>query len=432
MHAMRERGYRAMRYDETAKADAKRVQGFMETQVGTEAPVSSFRLVFSVAILGFTLMSPQACRRHQSIQEESFQKEVQQIVSERGLPGMTAAYGLEDGTVRVFAVGSADREERIPMRPNSRMLAASIGKTFTAATALALSAEGVLDLDAPIRQYIGDEKWLSRLPNGDTITTRHLLTHSSGIADHVKSAGFAREFLKQIRGERPPITPRELVSFVLDMPAHCKPGNGFYYSDTGYIIAGLIVEKAGGNDLYAQIRSRFLIPLGLSLTTPSDRKHLPGLASGYLSPDNVFGLPEKTTYRPEEMVWNPRVEWAGGGFVSNPRDLVLWTKALYEGRAIPGNYREALLQGVRVGPSVRYGLATVITENPGGTYASFGHKGWIPGYCSSIRYYTRHKAAVAFQINSDVGLRGRQDAIGEIESRLYRVLFDPARRRETP
>ncbi len=108
-----------------------------------------------------------------------------------GFPGATAAYVLPDGTVGVVATGMADRETATPMTVRSRMLAASIGKTFVGATAIALAQEGLLDLDAPISQYVGDRPWFSRLPNHSDITLHHLLTHSSGLPDHVHLASFA-------------------------------------------------------------------------------------------------------------------------------------------------------------------------------------------------------------------------------------------------
>lgn len=124
------------------------------------------------------------------------------------------------------------------------------------------------------------------------------------------------------------------------------------------------------------------------------------------------------------MVWNPGIEWAGGGFISNSRDLAIWGKAFYEGKALSGNYLRQLLQAVPAGSSVQYGIATVIRDD-GDRNTIYGHKGWIPGYCSSLQYYKKHKLSIAFQINTDKNIMGnKQDVIEEIEKRLLKIIND--------
>jgi len=304
---------------------------------------------------------------------------------------------------RLSRPGLADVEFEIPMTPQSRMLAASIGKTFVGATVVALAQEGALSLDDPISKWLGDRSWFSRLPNHTIIKLRQLLNHTSGIANHVETECFKLSFRKNRHN---PLSPEALIAFVLDQPPLFKAGEGWRYSDTGYILVGLIIEAVTGHSYYEEVTRRFLEPLQLTLTAPSDRRELPGLAAGYLAPDNKFNLPEKTTLRPGIMAWHPGIEWAGGGLVSNPRDLVKWAKALFEGHAMEGNYLGTLLQSVPISsddPDTRYGIAVGIHEN-GPLGSTYGHGGWIPGYCSSLRYYPDCGVAIAFQINTDIGL----------------------------
>ncbi len=101
--------------------------------------------------------------------KEQFQSELDAIHLQYRFPGATAAYILPDGTVEVFAIGLADVELETPMTPKSRMLAASIGKTFVGATILALTQDGVLNLDDPISKWLDDRTWFSRLPNHDRL-----------------------------------------------------------------------------------------------------------------------------------------------------------------------------------------------------------------------------------------------------------------------
>lgn len=358
--------------------------------------------------------------------QQRFQSELDALHDTYRFPGATAAFILPDGTVKVVATGRADVEGGVPMTEQSRMLAASIGKTFVGASVLALANRGAVDLDDPVSKYLGDRPWFPRLRGGEAMTLRQLLTHSSGIANHVDSERFKRAFSENRRINASPLKPEALIGFVLDRPPLFKPGMGWSYSDTGYILIGLVIERVTGRSYFEELTRLFLGPLGLSLTTPSDRPDLPGLASGYLASKNHFDLPSKTTTRPGFMAWDPGIEWTGGGLVSNPADLVVWAKALYEGRAMKGDYLEDLLRSVEIGghDGLRYGIAVAIREN-GPLGESYGHSGWIPGYCSSLRYYTGHRVAVAFQVNTDIGIAdGSTRMFDDMEYRLAKVVVD--------
>ncbi len=359
--------------------------------------------------------------------KEAFAEELTAVCDQYGFPGATAAYILPDGTTECFATGLADIEQSTPMSVDSRMLAASIGKTFVAATVLALVHEGALHLDDPVSKWLGERPWFERLPNHETITVRQLLTHRSGIPNHVESAVFAKAFRTQWQNVDAPFLPEQLIAFVLDQPALFPAGKGWRYSDTGYILAGLVIAATSGHTYYEEVSRRFLEPLDLTSTTASDRVDLPGLAAGYLAPDNAFELPAKTTTASGNMVWNPAIEWTGGGFASNPRDLVLWAKRLFEGDAFEGSYLDELLNGEPIDDgdtSTRYGLGVGIHEE-GRIGRSYGHGGWIPGYCSSLRYYPDYGVAVAFQINTDIGIADSSKPIMEaIEIRLAQIVTD--------
>ncbi|MCB9654616.1 MAG: beta-lactamase family protein [Deltaproteobacteria bacterium] len=351
----------------------------------------------------------------------SFQREVERVCAALKLPGMTAAYALPNGVVGGAAAGYADLERHTSMTMRSRMLAASVGKSFVAATALALAQEGALDLDAPIATVLSDRAWLSRLPNYDTITTRHLLMHASGLPDHVHRPEFARDVALHWRDLDRAFSPETLVEYVFDGPALFPAGQGWSYSDTGYILVGLIIEKTTGRPYEEALVRRFLEPLGLDATTPSNRRVLPGLATGYTAAENPLGLPAKTTTAPGVMAWDPAIEWTGGGLVSTPRDLVVWARALYEGRALPTSDVDDLMRSVAVGSEdsgVRYGAGVAIHQRTV-LGPSYGHGGTIPGYVSSMRYYPRYGFAVAFQINTDVDVT---DSVTDIERRLAEIV----------
>ncbi len=387
------------------------------------------RVSFSMRLLMAGLMTLFcSCGHKQKKGElnERFQAELEKLHDEYGFPGATAAYILPDGTTGIAVTGLADVENNIPMTPDSRMLAASIGKTFVGATVLALANESALNIDDPVSKWLGDLPWFPRLPNHQHITVHHILTHTSGIANHVEMEGFIEAFRRNRGIETSPLTPESMIGHVLDQAPLCGAGEGWYYSDTGYLLAGLIIETITGHSYYEEVGRRFLAPLGLTRTSPSDRAALGDLASGYVSPENLFDLPPKTTGRPGVMCWNPAIEWTGGGLVTNPRDLVVWAKALYEGKAMEGEYMRQLLDSVPVGDNstgIRYGMAVAI-HNDGPFGQTYGHSGWIPGYCSSLRYYSAYGIAVAFQLNTDIGIIGGTNHVFEdLEKRLAGVVI---------
>jgi D-alanyl-D-alanine carboxypeptidase len=362
---------------------------------------------------------------HRTSLEDRLAADLEALVQQYGLPGAVTACVLADGTVATAATGYADLESGEPMTPTSRMLAASIGKTFVAATMLALDAENVLELDDRLSRWLGDRPWYPRLPNHADITLRQLLMHTAGIPDHVHSEPFGEAFVGSLDSVANPFSPDDLVGFVLDQPPLFEAGRGWAYTDTGYILLGMVIEQSTGNRYYDEVQRRFLEPLGLDLTSPSDRRELPGLASAYTAADNPFGLPAKTMLGQNTLAWHPGIEWTGGGLVSNARDLVVWARALFEGKAMNHDYLDELLRSVPINPQMperRYGAGVAIYESDedGPIY---GHAGWVPGYVSFVRYVDNRKFAVAFQTNTDIGLLdGESSAIADIETRLTAVV----------
>lgn len=359
------------------------------------------------------------------ILKDAFQTTLDSMRESHGFPGATAAYVWKDGTIGVASSGFADVEAGTPMTPKSRMLAASIGKTFVGATAALLAQEGVLDLDVPISRWLGDRSWFTRLPNHKSITLRHLLTHRSGVPNHVYVEEFASEASRRWREQNLPFPPDSLVQFVLDKSPLFNVGEGWSYSDTGFILVGLVIEKVTGRDYYDIIEERFLDPLNLRLTSPSNTRNLTGLASGYAA-ENPFGFPRKTTTSEGKMVWHPGIEWTGGGLVSTSEDLARWGAALFGGKALPKSALERLLNSESIDPAtpdIHYGMGVAIYQNgPNGMV--YGHGGWIPGYTSSLRYYKDYGVSIAFQINTDIGMvEDTSSVVQTMESRLAEIVL---------
>ncbi|MCA1614464.1 MAG: beta-lactamase family protein [Acidobacteria bacterium] len=184
-------------------------------------------------------------------------------------PGATAGFALSDGTSFGLAVGLADVGLKLPMREGDLMLQGSVGKTYAAAVALQLVSERRLALDDKIEKYLGAEKWFGRLPNARATTVRMLLNHTSGLVRYE----FKEQFTKGLTNQPDKVwKPEELVAYVLDTPAPFAAGQGWEYSDTNYIVLGMIIERVTKRAYYDEVGRRSLRPTSLRHTVPSDSR----------------------------------------------------------------------------------------------------------------------------------------------------------------
>jgi D-alanyl-D-alanine carboxypeptidase len=195
-------------------------------------------------------------------------------------------------------------------------------------------------------------------------------------------------------------TPEERLSYVLGLAPPFAAGQGWEYSDTNYIVLGMIIERLTGRPYDAELRRRILEPLGLRNTVPADDPRVPGLVQGYAGPNNPFGGHDAMLGADGRMTINPQMEWTGGGIASTAEDLARWGKLLYEGQAFDAALLPRMLDAVpaRLGPNVRYGLGVIVRETPLGP--SWGHSGFFPGYLTEMMYFPDLKVAVAVQVNS--------------------------------
>jgi D-alanyl-D-alanine carboxypeptidase len=336
-------------------------------------------------------------------------------------PGATLAVVLPSGESFGLAVGFSDRETRTAMKPTDRMPAGSVGKTFAAATALQLIKEGKIGLDDKIEKYLGHEQWFPRLPNAKDITVRQLMNHTSGLVRYE----FKEQFTKDLTANPDKVwKPAELVAYLLDEKASFEAGKGWDYSDTNYIVLGMIIEKVTGRKFYDEANRRLLKPLKLSDTIPQDGPRLKGVVQGYAGPNNPFGGTDAMLVNGKFSV-NPQFEWTGGGYVSTAHDLARWAKMFYEGKAFSPDLLPQVVEGVSapmLGRESKYGLGAIIRKTPAGT--SYGHSGFFPGYMTDMMYYPEQKIAVAVQVNTSVGR-----SLGKPLSRVLVEVMDEIARR---
>jgi D-alanyl-D-alanine carboxypeptidase len=311
-------------------------------------------------------------------------------------PGGTAGFALADGASFGIAVGVSDRTARTPMKPADGLLLGSVGKTYASAVALQLVHEQRIALDDPISKHLGREPWFARIAHSDRMTVRQLMTHTSGLVRYELNPRFTADLSAN---PDKTWTPVERLSYLFDAQPPFAPGEGWEYSDTNYIVLGMIIERAGGAPYYEQLGRRILQPFGLRETVPADSRRVPGLVQGYAGASNPFGGTDEMI-KDGRFAINPQFEWTGGGLAVTAVDLVKWAKLLYEGKVIDASLMDDLLDGVpaKLGPDTRYGLGVIIRPTPLGI--TYGHSGFMPGYQTDMMYFPGLKTAIAVQVNS--------------------------------
>jgi D-alanyl-D-alanine carboxypeptidase len=315
-------------------------------------------------------------------------------------PGASASIVLPDDQMLSICVGTAFDSARTPITAKSRMSSGSVGKTYFAALAMRLVSENKLDRDANVSVYLGDQQWFSRIPNKDEITIRNLLCHQSGIPRYVLEADVWKTAIDNPEKQWHGI---EQLGYVFDKKPLHKAGDGWAYSDTNYILLALVLEKVSQRPAIEQIDEYFLKPNKLNDTVPATRGKIENLVSGRCRLLASYGIPEQPVVD-NQFVFNPEFEWAGGGYVCTSADLARWTRILWSGKALQGNYVQTMVANAPssapfLGRGSKYGIGTMIRPTPMGE--SFGHDGVFTGYLTSTAYFPDHDIAVAIQVTTD-------------------------------
>ena len=314
-------------------------------------------------------------------------------------PGATVGVVLANGESFGLAVGYSDRDSKTLMKPTDRMLAGSTGKTFAAATALQLIKDGKIGLDDKIEKYLGKEPWFARISNAKDITVRMLMNHTSGLVRYE----FKKEFTDYLTANPMKVwSPEDRLAYLFDAPAPFEAGKGWEYSDTNYIVLGMIIERVTGKKFYDEARNRFIKKFKLDGTIAQETPVMPGVVQGYAGPQNPFGGKDAMIENGKFTV-NPQLEWTGGGWASTSQDLARWAKLYFEGKAFDNSLMPQVLDGVaaKLGPNVKYGLCVIIRPTAAGT--SYGHSGFFPGYVTDMMYFPDRRIALAVQVNTSAG-----------------------------
>jgi D-alanyl-D-alanine carboxypeptidase len=284
-----------------------------------------------------------------------------------GAPGVVVVSRRGAHIVR-FASGVADVRNNEPMRPQDRFRIGSLTKTFVATVALQLVAEGRLALTDTVA------RWLPGVvPNGEHITIRELLNHSSGIPEFDTDPRVLQPYLSGHLGYH--WAPRALVKIAFSHHARFAPGKGYFYSNTNYLLTGMIIEAVTRESLVRELVKRIFRPLHLTSTSFQTK---PGLVSPYAHGYYVFKKPAAT-----DISGLSPYPWAAGAIVSTGRDVAIFYRTLLRGRLLPVRELREMETTISEGahsdlPGSRYGLGLESFRLPCGQ--AWGHGGNFPGY----------------------------------------------------
>jgi len=347
----------------------------MQSQRGTgKVAVMGIRLVATVTAASLLALTTAgvASAQEQSVDRKVVQQAMDQLASTGGALGVQAR--VTDGRQRFTArSGKAELDSDRPVPLNGRFRVGSITKTFVSTVVLQLAGEGKVDLDAPVDRYLP-----GLLPYKD-ITVRQVLQHTSGLYSYTRALPLNPAEFEKIRYKH--WEPKDLVALATGRPLDFPPGTKWAYSNTNYIVAGLLVEKLTGRPYEKAVEQRILKPLRLSDTeVPGDDVDIRGPhAHGYWSVD---GKPSDITRI------NPSVAWAAGEMVSTTQDLDTFIVALTSGKLLKPAQQKELSKTTDVSPD--YGLGLQVQTMPCGTKV-VGHGGGIPGYSSDLLTTTDNK-----------------------------------------
>ncbi len=310
-------------------------------------------------------------------------------------PGLSAAVYYDEKNNYSFVSGYSDKEKNIPLKTGDCLMQGSVGKTYVSAIALQLLQKDLIKLDEKVSRYLGHYTWYKRIPNAAAITIRMLMNHTSAVMRYE----FKEQFTRDLTGNPgKKWRPEELLAYVLDEKPSFPAGEGWEYSDTNYILLGMIIEEVTGKKYYELLRKNILDPLELENTFPSDDRKLDRLVQGYAGAGNEFGGQDKVINEEGLFIINPQFEWTGGGIYSTTADLAKWGKILYEGKLVDTSLLIRNAVPAKLGRDTKYGLGVIIRQTSLGV--AYGHSGFFPGYMTEMLYFPEHKMCVAVQTNS--------------------------------
>ncbi|MFB7666030.1 serine hydrolase domain-containing protein [Kitasatospora sp. NPDC056138] len=320
----------------------------------------------------------------------ALQQALDEAVAE-GVPGVVAEVRDARGVWRTSS-GVADLADGQRARAGDRFRIGSVTKTFVATVVLQLVAERRIGLDDPIERGLPGV-----VPNGGNITVRQLLSHTSGLADYLTTLLAEPDALRSAQTSH--YTPAELVAISAKLGPQFAPGTSWAYSNTNYVVLGMLVEHVTGHRLGDEITRRIVRPLQLADTSfPSTADALSGPhLHGYEWLDGPTAAPVDLT------VFSPSPIWGAGTMTSTADDLNRFYRALFGGRLLaPGLLAQMRLPHPIDDHGRAYGLGLESRTYCANGQAAWGHSGSVAGYETFSFTTADGRRQITFSLNRNL------------------------------
>ncbi len=365
------------------------------------------------------------------IDPAAFQSAVERAAKKLMVPGAVVLLHTPQGTFRA-SVGTTELGTARPPTTGDHFRIASNTKTMTSALINLLAQDGKLRMSDPVSDYV------RRVPNGEHITIAQLLKMRSGLYNYTSAPELAAALDADPKKAR---TPQEMLDLAFRRPPNFAPGASYEYSNTNYVLLGLVAEKAGGRPLAQQFRDRLFAPLSLagtslpgaadvSLPSPYSHGYMYG-GSAYALTDHPYPADMRAAARSGKLKpvdythQNPSYATAAGGVISTADDMATWIRSLVTGKVLDPASQQQWLRSVQAedpaGPDgQKYGYG-ISYQRFGPQAAMYYHGGELPGFNSFIGHDPDNDVTLVVWTNLTVSPDGRTTAQALLPTVLNQV-----------
>ena len=355
--------------------------------------------VFVFPLLATSLLEAQAPAPISTAMREKVDAIVRQALTSTGVPSASIAIVQAGAITHLQAYGDGRIEPRAPALPSMRYSIGSISKQFTATAVLLLAEQGKLSLDDPVSRFVPN------LTRGNEVTVRELLSHTSGYQDYWPQDYVPPFMLQSITADR-----------ILDQwarkPLDFDPGTEWQYSNTNFVIAGLIVEKASGEPLLQFLSEHIFAPLAMKSVMNIDQNRLTDTdATGYLR----YAIGPLRLAPKEGKGWL----FAAGELAMPAEDLAKWDISVINQSVLqPASYAQMEKEVVlKNGLGTRYGLGVDVRQELG--QRAIEHGGEVSGFTAHNMVFPDARMAVVVLVNED-SVEASSDIARKIAALLFR------------
>src|ERR1700722_10918537 len=341
----------------------------------------NLRVAIPFTLFATSLLAAQSTSSISPALQKKIDSTVQQAVTSTGIPGASIAIVQNAAIAYLHAYGQGTIAPGSPALPSMRYSIGSISKQFTATAVLLLAEQGKLSLDDPVSKFVPN------LTRGNEVTIRELLSHTSGYQDYWPQ-DYVPPFMLQ------PVTADKILDLWARKPLDFDPGTQWQYSNTNFVIAGMIVEKASGEPLLQFLNEHIFTPLGMKSVVNIDQNRLTETdATGYLR----FALGPPRVAPKEGKGWL----FAAGELAMPAEDLAKWDISMINQTVLqPSSYAQMEKEIVlKNGVGTRYGLGLDVRTEFG--QRAIEHGGEVSGFTSHNLVFPDSRMAVVVLVNED-------------------------------